>query len=118
MAQNHEALMPTTQLLPLELPPDGHHQIGFSRNELREISVALMDQIRTLIHVGAAAYAEHIDHSRIALAKILQCIGQKAGDKCFLCRKPLAVAGETRQVRCPDGCELPADWLRRGGHGQ
>ena len=108
--------MPTTQLQLLEAVDDELQPLGFSRDELREISLALADQIDTLVHIDAAVHAKHIDRSRTALAKALGRLGQAAGDKCFRCRKPLVATRENRQAHCADGCLSPSEWLRSIGH--
>jgi hypothetical protein len=95
--------MPKTQREPLEL----------SRDELREVSVALADQIATLTRLDAAVYARHIEHAYSALAKVLMRRGQKPGDKCFLCREPLVQLSDLRSLVCSNGCESPATYLRR-----
>jgi hypothetical protein len=84
----------------------------FSKDELREIRVALEDQIASLIRIDPAAYSKEIEVARTALAKTLQSVGQRPGDKCFLCRTPLANDEGPLRGRCPNGCEPPATWLR------
>ena len=93
--------MPKPKLLRLE----------FSQDELYEISVALGDQLASLTQLDPAAYSKHIDRMRTALAKTLRATGQEAGDKCFLCRTPLATDENRIRGRCPKGCETPASWL-------
>ena len=80
--------------------------------ELREIALALSDQAHSLTQLSAAAYKTAIDRSLSALAKTLVHIGQKVGDRCFLCRKPLVLVSRGH-VHCPDGCPTPAAYLRR-----
>jgi hypothetical protein len=90
-------------------------RIDFSADELREISIALGDQLATLVRLDAAAYREHINVTQTALAKALHCIGQRPGDKCFLCRKPISVGDGAVGGRCPNGCEPPGSWLLTQG---
>jgi len=95
--------MPKTQREPLELSPD----------ELREVRVALAEQLGTLTQLDPGAYARHIQHSYSALAKVLHRLGQQAGERCFLCRKPLVAAPPAAATTCPDGCDSPAAYLWR-----
>jgi len=97
--------------------PKTHKQaLEFSRVEVKEISVALMDQIDTLAALDAAAYGKPIERSRAALAKALVMVGQAQGEKCFLCRKPIVLETETRALYCASGCPSPAVYLRNLGH--
>jgi hypothetical protein len=86
--------MPKPTLLCHELSP----------KELREIATALADQVQSLVHIDAAVYSAPIATARSALAKVLVRIGQRAGDRCFLCRTTLLPGPTARRPRCPNGC--------------
>jgi hypothetical protein len=109
--------MPNVQLLPLASPSDEPFALGFSRAELREISEALRGQIPSLLQLDAAAYGEPIARSLSALAKTLQYIGQKPGEKCFLCRSPLVAGPDVGQVHCAKGCDSPSAYLSKVARG-
>jgi hypothetical protein len=68
--------------------------------------------------IDPAAYGKPITVSLSALAKTFQCIGQKPGDKCFLCRCLLAAGPNTGQVHCAKGCDSPASFLSKVGYVQ